>query len=1455
MKDQILKIAGVKSEKEFYKKYPTEEAFQKAHGKEFKKAKLGAAMTPKAQDGSSESISNFMNSVGNKNCVGATWHAILGDGDGGGSGGAAAKVIPEWKEISNIENLGLDKSGRKALKAEYEAIKDKYKGLDLNTYVAAKRDAERTSRQFANPERAKYFDPSGKLLPNVDPRNIDPYLRFYREKFPTQSKLSAEDILGIYGGMEGGLSNYEKYANVGYQKPMKEGGQLKKLQQLTDFGNPPIAQDGSMIGSYMGGERDQNAKQVFYGDFYDDVINKQTGVSKEERDKQQELALKQQEIEASKSKGGGGGLGDMLGGLMGMIGGGSGGGGGDIMSMFSGGGGEGAAGLGSMMGGSGGGAISMMAKKGKKVHKAQLGLNSPAGGTLSGVSGGFDWNMGSGGIGGGQVGSVTNPYSAGPALNMGDLASGGVGTMSEQLAGSAGAVKPMSGFGKAFDAIGGIGGASNLAGSIIGGIQGLNAEKEGRKIAERDQRISELTLQASETMPEQIKRRYIRPEDQLVQPNQLYPSYGVGTNVLAKDGISIGGNPTEIQNTYNPGDIYSDLGFEPLSDSEIVKQYRAGGFVPRAQAGAIAGALGGPVNSLIGGAFDNNAGSGLGSTIGSTIGMVGGPVGSLIGGALGGLVGGALDQEGNKTKEAQRRTKQNLEKSAMTSGFRAINAQNSQFVRNGGDIPSDQAGWMSHDWNPQVITKFGDMDVSQMHSFATEGMDTLRTGGHITQNNMFPTDQYALGGELKTTWGGYAEPISHNPYMPGSGETVMFRGKSHEESDGRGHTGIGVKYGDGGHDSYTDYAEYGTENADADVEVERGEPATEMIDGQTGEKNMVVFGNLKIPNQFLGEIGDVNAKGKKFKNYVAGLGKMEAKQNKIVEKATNEINDLQVYTPFDKLKMDALQASITGANMKLKESALRKSNAAAVQNAINDTAEEHGLDADHLAKGKIKIDKEAMKQQAKYGKEILKAQKGTNYPYHPITNPEGYKDIRLSQQTRDVIAPEAQGWYKATPRYKSDFKRPWDPEGKVPKKQYEEAFKKFKEQKAKGQKPFVPYSLNKNVADVYEDALKDFNEQDKAAPSQKKATTTTQQTTAAAKTSTPVKPGTSTSSSKKKQVVTVPKKTKSQVTAGELKRTPVEATKIQVSNDIKPLPDKLTAPQMPNSIRENLEGAVKKPEGKSGVPGWMTALSTLLPYFRPSDKEGFDSSQLYPEMAALAMNQLQPVQAQLYNPDLGTPMDISLQDQLNANQSDFNALQRQLGYNPAALATLAANKYSANEKVLGEQFRLNQAEKQRVYEGNRALLNDAQLKNLGILDTQMVRQEQAKSNTRQQSLEALKSMSDKIAKNKLENRTLGIYENLYNYRFDPVTGRAINWNAPNQFDTSVSGTTARNSGQGSLPEGWEWDMVPKRKKGETYGGSASADMPDNAISLTGKNGKSVKKNHRNGNIVKAIKNL
>ena len=66
-------------------------------------------------------------------------------------------------------------------------------------------------------------------------------------------------------------------------------------------------------------------------------------------------------------------------------------------------------------------------------------------------------------------------------------------------------------------------------------------------------------------------------------------------------------------------------------------------------------------------------------------------------------------------------------------------------------------------------------------------------------------------------------------------------------------------------------------------------------------------------------------------------------------------------------------------------------------------------------------------------------------------------------------------------------------------------------------------------------------------------------------------------------------------------------------------------------------------------------------------------------------------------PQLRNPYDISLQDILNENQADYRSQQRMIGNNPAAQSMLNAQKYAANQKVLGEQFRLNQANKDPVY--------------------------------------------------------------------------------------------------------------------------------------------------------------
>ena len=280
----------------------------------------------------------------------------------------------------------------------------------------------------------------------------------------------------------------------------------------------------------------------------------------------------------------------------------------------------------------------------------------------------------------------------------------------------------------------------------------------------------------------------------------------------------------------------------------------------------------------------------------------------------------------------------------------------------------------------------------------------------------------------------------------------------------------------------------------------------------------------------------------------------------------------------------------------------------------------------------------------------------------------------------------------------------------------------------------------------------------------------------------------------------------------------------------------------PSSEEEYVQ--VEDPEAvpEKNKANWMNILNAAIPYLRPSDQEALDMEQLYPEMYAMSSNQLEPVPAQGYQPDLGVPYDVSFQDQLNANQSDYRAMQRMVGYNPAAQANLNAQKYQANQGVLGEQFRANQAMKDKVYGENRNILNDAKLKNLAIYDQQYGRQAQALSNTKATTLAALSSISDKYAKNKLENKTLGVMENMYNYRFDE-DGRAINMNPLAQLNWQGRPTTGKSSGKG-LAEG----------KGFSY------DENGNIIGVRSigkeekeKNGKSIKA--KNGSIVRSYKNI
>ena len=180
------------------------------------------------------------------------------------------------------------------------------------------------------------------------------------------------------------------------------------------------------------------------------------------------------------------------------------------------------------------------------------------------------------------------------------------------------------------------------------------------------------------------------------------------------------------------------------------------------------------------------------------------------------------------------------------------------------------------------------------------------------------------------------------------------------------------------------------------------------------------------------------------------------------------------------------------------------------------------------------------------------------------------------------------------------------------------------------------------------------------------------------------------------------------------------------------------------------------------------------PINKPSNARGISPSQFLGEGYALATNREEPVQAQLYTPELFQPYQVSFQDRLNENQATFNSVEKQLAYDPTSLATLAGQKYSADSGVLAEEFRTNQSVANDITNKNVSLLNEAERTNLGILDQQYTRQTQAKANTKRINQDALSSISSKMLQNEASNRQLRVYENLYqNYSFDPHTGKAL----------------------------------------------------------------------------------
>ena len=859
---------------------------------------------------------------------------------------------------------------------------------------------------------------------------------------------------------------------------------------------------------------------------------------------------------------------------------------------------------------------------------------------------------------------------------------------------------------------------------IGGGIAEFIKEKKKAKAAKTWANVSTLQTQAAGsadvdqyTMNEQMQ---LNPWDRQDTGDEFFPTKGVGTNVLqGKNGLRLkrGG---EILNNYVPNTLYQDL-----------ETYQDGG-----NFSDIMGSAGGTemLNQFGTTAFENNAGWQMGKGVGSAVKMIPGvgPVVGAIAEPVIGAIGGGLDAMFGPAGEIKTHQKTiDKNRNQMTAGNigKGISNQYSEYLENGGNLT-----------NPQIITKFGDIDVSEFHTIAHQGMDSLRTGGNIKRNQMFDQDHFAMNG--LSVYKGEAEPISTNPYLPEGGESVMFRGPSHKNG------GMPIKFGDQG------------------VEVEGGEPAVKLAEGGSAGSSLTVFGNLQALPEYLEQAGLGEYKGQKFKGIVKDLTKKTDKFNTLADKSIEKINDHSMSTPIDKIGFDSWKANFLGADKQREIIAGKIERAGALQRAINDSASEGGYDADALARGVIKKAKAA--KTAENGIEFKTTGKNAGaIDYNPIAT-DYNKDYWNSEE---------------------NYKKNWIPK-------VEAAF--ADPAQAKELISRIENYSGQDAADVKTALAKGKTSEEKIAIAKRLGTDT--------------------------------KIGPYHKLLAELMPN-AESIKQYVHPTITPEEEEVLEPI--NVTDEPI------PPAKSKVP-WMDAINAVVPYIRPNYQ--LEKPDLSAEMMAMGFNQQEPVQARGMHSQLDVPYDISYQDILNKNQGDYRAMSRMAQNNPALLAQMNAQKYDANQQVLGEQFRANQAMKDKVYSQNRDTINKDQLTNLGIMDNQYTRQTSAKAKTQEEAVRIASSISDKLNRYKQEQTLSNLEQQRYNYRFDN-NGRAINMNPLAQFN--MSGATAQpQSARGELRAGLEdtYDIHGQRI------GTRTAPKED-----TSKNGKKIPA--RNGAIVRALKTI
>ena len=343
-------------------------------------------------------------------------------------------------------------------------------------------------------------------------------------------------------------------------------------------------------------------------------------------------------------------------------------------------------------------------------------------------------------------------------------------------------------------------GAMNFIGGISNAVKGVQAAEDTTNLMETWANVSDVQKDAAisnafvKTQPNQ----WYSPDalKNIQSANELGNVEGRGTDVFnVQNGGGIGGNPTEVQNiNVNGTTIYTDL-----EDDHQLKAYQGGG--------GFGNLFGGDTKPFLGGSALGKGGLFGGDTSGNSMvaNAMGGNsswanVASMVPGPLGmGLTMAAsyLDPNPGKQRNAQNRMNSNNSFINRMNVSEQFHNQFGAVTQNGGDIVAyEEGGYMNPEYNPQVITMFGDHTAEDFADYAHK----YRAGGHLkeytppsdrameTYENGGEITSYAMGGKLQTHWGGNANDRSYNPHMPGSGESVLLHGASHNDN------GIGISY-------------------------------------------------------------------------------------------------------------------------------------------------------------------------------------------------------------------------------------------------------------------------------------------------------------------------------------------------------------------------------------------------------------------------------------------------------------------------------------------------------------------------------------------------------------------------------------------------------------------------------------------------------------------------------------